>query len=145
MNIEVFTFYFSVLVSSFGQEISHCREITGDSERGGQTGQSEHLTLTGKSQKTSVLTSYSKYKWCNRWISFRMSWRRQRGATKTSSAWWAITCAAWTRLWANREKKSTRSSWAARYKTFWDKRVFFFIQFPKKQDNGKEHDCRYRR
>ena len=119
---QTFTLLLFFLVSRFGQEISHSRKIAWDTERGGQGGKSEHHTLAGKMeslcQRASSLRidiSLPPHSYCNCLLSSRMSWLRLRGATRTSSAWWATTCAAWTRLWASRGRKSTRSNWAARY------------------------------
>lgn len=111
--------YFSV--SCFGKETSHCWKKQRDFEWGGQTGQSEHHAPAGK-RSTGVrvhggLASRMNPDFnCGLFVG-RMSWLRQRGAMKTSSAWWATTCVVWTRLWASRERKLTHSNWAARYKT----------------------------
>lgn len=50
----IYVLYFSLLlVSSFGQEINHCRKSSGDSERRCESGQSEHHALAGKPQPSS--------------------------------------------------------------------------------------------
>jgi len=68
-----------------------------------------------------------------------MSWLRRKGATKTSSAWWATTCAVWMRLWASREKKLTLSNWAARYSTRTDSPIYMLFDRP----NGSLSKCNF--
>lgn len=109
-------------VSRFGEETCHCRKKPGDFERGGQTGQSEHHTPAGeegekKPYRPAFTASAFSSSHFTAGLPRRMSWPPLSGATKTSWARWATTCVAWTRRSASRGRRSTRSNWAARWKT----------------------------